>query len=137
MEFEGKLTISRVTGGKSYISIQLDDKNSRTRVVDIKVSPEIFGEIITGLSYQSVSYKVYCNSDKFGKNMENKVERVVVDCGNIYDNDELIPALKRVIPDYEIDGWEANINDSLSRQNSKGTDGNGKKYVNVYFRRWV
>jgi hypothetical protein len=135
MEYDGKLTISRVSGGENYISIRLEDANSHMIVADIKVSPEIFGEIITGLSHQPVKYGVY-DFSKLGKQMEFKVEQVVIEY-NGYSKEDTKNALKVPLKQYEVGGWEADIDGSLNRNSSTGINENGKNYVNVHFRRWI
>jgi hypothetical protein len=136
MKFDGKLSISRVSGGECYISIRLEDANAHVIVVDIDVPIELFGAIVTGLSAQPVKFKTF-NFDKLGKTMEIKTETVLVEYENSWETTKLINSLKTVLPTYEIDGWEADIHGSLSRQQATGMNADGKKYVNVHFRRWV
>ena len=134
-EHEGKLSISRVSGGENYIEIRLEDANAHVLVTRIKVPLESFGAIVTGLSLQPVKYEAH-NFDKLGKVMEHKTERVIVDCENYYDKFRVIHALELALPAYEIDGWTAEVSSSLSQQNSCGVV-DGKVFVNVHFRRYV
>lgn len=136
MKFDGKLSISRVSGGENYISIRLEDANAHIIVVDIEVPIELFGAIVTGLSVQPVKFNAY-NFDKLGKTMEFKVEQVFVEYENSWETNKIVDALETVLPVHEIDGWKADVHSSLSRQRSTGTNKDGNKYVNVHFRRWV
>lgn len=136
MQYDGKLSISRVSGSNSYILIRLEDTNAHIIVVDIEVPIELFGAIVTGLSVQPVKFEAH-NFDKIGKKMEFKTEQVVADYKNSFGKSEVIDALKSVLPAYEIDDWIAEIDSSLSTQRATGTDKDGKNYVNVHFRRWV
>jgi hypothetical protein len=135
MKLEGKLSISRVSGSKNYIEIRLEDKKSHTLVTYIDVPIETFGAIITGLSAQPVEYETY-DFNVLGKNMEYKTEQLFVECG-LYDKEQLKDELQIQLKKYEIDGWVANISESLSVKYSTGTNKDGKKYVLVRFRRWV
>jgi hypothetical protein len=137
MQYDGKLSISRVSNShNSYISIQLQDANACVRVVDIEVPIELFGDIITGLGAQPVKFEAG-DFSKIGKTMEFKTEQVVANYKNSFNKSEVTEALKSVIPAYEIDGWIAEIESSLNRQKSTGTNEDGQNYVNVHFRRWI
>lgn len=135
MKHDGKLSISRVSSTQeSYIQIELVDANAHITVVKVDIPIELFGAIVTGLSYQPVTFEAF-NVDKIGKTMENKTEQIYVDC-DIYDKSVLIPILKKALLEYEIGGWKAEMN-SLNSQRSTGKDKDGKNYVNMHFRRWV
>jgi hypothetical protein len=136
-EYEGRLSISRVSGNLgSYIEIKLDDAKAHVAITRIKVPIEDFGAIITGLSSQSVKYEAN-NFDKLGKTMEFKTEKIYVrDDVSLYKEEDVERVLRTEVSDHEIDGWVAEVENSLGRQNSTGQDRDGK-YVNVQFRRWV
>lgn len=136
MKYSGKLTISRVYGGKNYIEIKLVDEKSHQIVSIVKVSPETFGEVITGLSSQDVEYEFINNPSKFGKKIETKTEQIPIDY-NGYDENVAKDKLKSIIKDYEIDGWESDINGSFGRQTTYGKDNDNNRCINVWFRRWV
>lgn len=138
-ELEGNLSISRVTGNRnSYVEIRLGDNKSGDLVTIIKVSIKDFGAIITGLSCQDVKYQVFDNFGRFGKNVETKTVSIQISPSKFWhrDDKEAVKILGAVLPEYEIDGWKAQIKLSLGRQSTyfSGEDG---VYMNVIFKRWI
>lgn len=103
-DFEGSITISRVTSGKGdYISISVRDENSRNRFVTAKLSLEDYGWLVSGMS------EVKCKLETKGLAHVGKVrirkERTLTISGTVYDKDECLAAIRLHEKAMTEDGW--------------------------------
>lgn len=131
-KLKGKLSISRVTSNveNDYIEIQLEDENSRSRLIEIMVDFESFAKALTGLCYQPCSYQVVDIFDLLGKKHECKT--VPIEYPELHNRDGLFKDLRELmVKPYEIDGWVADRHEGFNGHKLKG----GK--YNFIFRRYV
>ena len=123
------LSISRVRGGgKEPISIVANDRVSRLRLFECRVSLEQFAEALTGTGRVDCTCS-FNRSDKIGKTRQHKTESVEVPergCALHLD------ALKELIAKHETDGWQGRVAD-LNNYHNRSGDGR----YSVLFERWV
>lgn len=121
---KGNITISRVQGGSDdYINIQIEDEVSRTRFLEVQLTPETLGLALTGLAAQDCEFKTR-NLERVGLKRQTKQ----VEISRPENNKELDLLLKPL----EINGWVANYDDAYN--DHRWTD-NDK--VSVTFIRYV
>lgn len=103
MTYEGQVSISRVTGGRqgAYISITLHDGSSWSECVDIQLTPEAFGNALTGLACQECVFE--WRPEHVGKIHEHKSVEVI--CGWHPDN------RTELLKPFEVDGWKGREQD--------------------------
>lgn len=124
--YNGKISIERFSGSESGVSIQLEDESSSTSVVNIVLTPEQFGEALSGLSGVDCIYEL--SSLKYvGKKREHKIENIP--CKNPHEikDDEVAS----ILSDYEVDGWIARASDFKNHHHFH------RGYVEVSFVRWI
>ncbi len=101
-KLKGSLSISRINdGGKGYIEISFEDKNSRVEFVEVKVSFENFTKALTGQGMIPMEFKTR-GLNEVGKIKESK-ELVFLVSGYIEGKDEA----ERCCQDYADEGWTA------------------------------
>jgi len=49
-KLKGKATLSRATGGESFIHLTVEDASNHNRLIEIHISPENFALMLTGLA---------------------------------------------------------------------------------------
>lgn len=124
-QLAGKISVSRsYTRDGTSISIRITDANSRLIIFDGSMTPEDFGNAVTGLSDQDIDFSLY-NSENIGKLMETKI--VLMDCNGRSD-----PRAETICDQAEAEnpGWKADSNPFGSQQPIRGK-------VKVILRRWV
>ena len=128
MEYKGNISISRFSGTgdlKRGILIQLSDATSSNPVVQITLTPEDFGNVISGLGYIDCTFELY-NLKNIGKTLEVRTEKIVT-AKYEHSDDEI----KSLCKPYEKDGWHAHYGDFKNHHKK----GNG--FVTVGFSRYV
>jgi hypothetical protein len=124
---KGKLSIHRVhSGDDDYIAIEVVDGLSGTKFVQIEITPETLGNVITGLSFQECEFELR-RIDLVGKKRE--VTHYLVPRPEHRDDEEEATAL---LAPFEINGWKANRRDLYNHHNWCGDD-----KVRVGFSRYV
>ena len=131
---KGQIAISRPTygGDKKKISIQIMDKTSRIRFVDVEIDYDKFAEAITGLSYVDCDIETR-NLSNVGKTKESMTfEFPMPSDSSGYDKDVARSEVDQLINKRE--GWIADK--SFSSQNTFFTK-DGIKYTRTGIYRWV
>jgi hypothetical protein len=133
MKFSGKVTISRVmcNQGPDYVSLQIEDTKSGTRVLEAAFDLETWGSLVAGMSYRSVE-GIELWPENVGKTREIKHEVVAVDTVYPRTLAERKAAAARALKPYEVDGWRGYEGDLF---NSHRSAGNGS--YTVTFTRFV
>jgi hypothetical protein len=119
---KGKITITRTQNNREdprIIHIQIEDGSSSARIIDLVMTPEDFGNAITGLVMQECEYQL-TNADKVGKVREVKTEIVPVPVDWFIRGSGAPPAL---LKPYEVDGWLGRAEDLTNSHNRTGNGG--------------
>lgn len=123
----GEVRLVRVTGSADFFSIQVTDKKSGLRVVEVQIRPEDIGNFVSTLAAQCEI--LYDDSGKLGLRREIKEEPVnLPPSGAALETDE-------VLADYEVDGWKARRQDVTNPHRQFAKD--GQWYATVLFERHV
>lgn len=126
---KGKLSISRCTSNEGHsINIALIDQLSGVEVLDLDISVENFGFVVTGHGYVGCEFELHAKYA--GKLREHKTIEIEVD--NPYRHRTPEEAAVILAP-YEIDGW---VGEARDLGNSHRTVRNGKAMM-VLFERYV
>ncbi len=125
---KGNLSITRphCSDGTKLIYINLTDESSGCEVVEIRISPEQFAEVIVGSSQRDCEFD-FNSGGVIGKVHEYKQE-IVPKPKKYKDKEEIAEILKP----FEVDGWKGSTSDITNRHKSVGTDN-----VRVGFHRYV
>lgn len=129
MKLQGKITISRYTGGKkgTGITIKVEDELSHCEFVSIELTAEVLGNALTGLGWQPCEFDLH--AERVGKRLEHKTEVLPIRI-NAYNNREKLA--KEALKPYEKDGWVGDWNDLCNHHRWVGGD-----KTTVTFRRFV
>jgi hypothetical protein len=98
---KGKISISRFTGFTSGISIEVQDDSSRVQVFRVELTPEAYGNAVSGHSYQECEFELG-RVDLVGMSVEHKIELVTIK-GHSFTDEQKADA----VAPFEIDGWIA------------------------------
>ena len=131
-KFKGKLTISSPRSSSradGWVSITLVDESSGREILEVDLEYDEFGKALTGLSYRPCEFEV-SSLDLIGKNLETKEE--IITYNRDFDRKNDLPARKKALKPFEVDGWQGSPDDLGNWHNSKG---NGQWRVG--FRRYV
>jgi hypothetical protein len=130
---KGSITISRFhnyrDGDDMSISITLTDETSRTRFLEVRMTPRDFANALTGQGEVSVEFDL--RAQHVGKKLEVKAEKIPVS-GYAPPADEI----DRLLLEYEVDGWMASTED-FHNHHRYGTNKDGSSYYAVSLVRYV
>lgn len=130
---KGRLSIGRINSNMEddYISIDVEDTNSRTHFLTMKLSLEDMMLALTGCSGIAVEME-FRGLNRLGKVRETKTEFIQGAIG--YKPDAYV--IESLLMSYEVDGWEARRSDF---ENSKHyvTAKDGTLGWNVVFERYI
>ena len=130
---EAKVSLSSVQCNNipNYISIEVEDANSGLRIIELCMSYEALGKIITGHGAIPVIAKYVNTLDNIGKRLEVKIE-MVQGIDSRVNKEEFKEMFKKAVKPYEVDGWKADAEDSFNfhKHTPKG-------YYAVTFRRYI
>jgi hypothetical protein len=128
---EGRLTISRVSGGrrKDEIHIELLDYISGVVFVTALVPLEGFARALTAQGYVPCELE-FRGLDRIGMKAENKTE--VLTCNHRRTSREYKDEIEAAICALEVDGWKGDRNDAKNHHRWVGKNG-----VSVTFHRHV
>jgi len=129
MKFSGKISISRYSGSSSGISIELSDTDSGVRVVRIDLTPEQFGNAVSGLGYVDCSFELG-GVEYVGKKREHKTVLMSV---SKYPSELKNSEIEKLFSEYEVDGWNGRRSDFLNHHNYNMKN----KTVSVVFERYI
>ena|SRR3990167_1352329 len=137
-KLDGKLSLGRcqTNSGEHIIRIELVDTISNLRIAEITLTPDIFGKVITGLSYQDVNVGLNTSSN-IGRKSENKSVSIELLGDLPYNNCEFTEYMRPLVAPFEVDGWKADIYDLKSVNMHHYNIVNGKRYYRVSFGRYV
>lgn len=115
----GDISICRCSGPDGhFIRIQLNDESSHTRVIDIRLTAEAFGNAVTGLGYQLCAFELF--GQHVGRVRECREQGIPFEPRGPFKErkQEAAVALKP----YEKDGWKGDPEDLLNhhRRNRDG-----------------
>lgn len=97
-----KLSISRVSGSREYVSITVEDESSHCTILELELDIETFGKAVLGYSYQRCE-ATWCVKN-LGLKYEHKTENVPWDSlGKTTKEEALAP--------FETDGWKGRLDD--------------------------
>ena len=135
---KGKVTISCRSSTKSgrRIGIEIMDEDSGALVCDLELTPEAFGEAVTGLARQGGRLRWDPDHLKvLGMVREHKTEQIEVPKGidrdNVKTNEELAKNMKHMTDE----GWRPRWDDFTNHNRSSHED--GKRFARVSFERHV
>ncbi len=136
----GSISIHRMSTEDGHVcNIEIEDRDSRTKILSATLSFDALGNAITGLSSQDIEYTLGEHLERAGKTHYYKVEPVILyGRAGVFWNDT--PENRRVLQDwlreYEKDGWRARFEDGFNSR--KTTIANGHDLViQMGFDRWV
>lgn len=131
--YKGKISINRFNSNTEPhhgISIEIEDENSGINVVHIELSPEQFGNAVSGLGATDCLFDVNEKMELIGMRRENKTQVIRVEKSPYeYSESEIISLLSK----YEVDGWTARIYDFKNHHRYNHKEGS----VSVTFTRFV
>jgi hypothetical protein len=128
VKLKGKLTISRIRKEDGFVmSMKVMDELSRSRFIEVEISPENLVLAITSLADQECEFELR-SCDRVGKQHEVKVEYVQGIRPN--KKDFIMDFICAVLP-FEVDGWKAD------NQNDYNDHNMTEKGYKVIFHRWV
>ena len=137
-KIKAKLSISRRFGGdNTSIAISIECKTSGIEFVELELTPEEFGNAVTGLSSIPVECEVR-GLDKVGMKRERRIELFDVVLASLKKSDNeaaILSAAER----FEVDGWKASAYHALNVQDGKMLIDSAKRLYRckVEFFRWV
>ena len=112
------ITICRSYGsGEDEIRISIEDNDSLVQFIEIRMTPEQFGNAITGLSHIKVDAEVR-GLHLVGKKRERREEFVVVDLPT-YSKEDMEPIILEAATPLETDGWKASAYLALNTQGGR------------------
>lgn len=127
-KYKGRISIGRFTGNIAPykgVTIQLSDENSSNPVVEITLTIQEFGDVISGLGYTDCEFSVY-SMKNIGKKLEVKTEKIAV---KKYEHSD--EEIKDLCKPFEVDGWSAHYGDFKNHHKIS------KNIVTVGFSRYV
>ena len=135
MKYKGKLHIGRISGSREYVTIELTDEISSTRVFEIELSLEAFGDAVTGRGQVPCIFEV--NDSRVGWKPEYK-EEIVELKSDLFKREDREEAAKKALKEFEKDGWVGRLDDALNHHCRVGSSktGSGSLY-RVHFYRYV
>lgn len=117
-KIKAKLTISRRYGSdETRISISVTCASSRVEFLEIEMTPEDFGNAVTGLSSITVDAEVR-GLDLVGKTRERREEVVEVNLPS-HGKNICEPLILDAAKQFEVDGWKAGTYTALNTQGGK------------------
>jgi len=124
---KGRVSISRAHGhADTYIHFEIVDDLSGCIVAELEMTPEDFGNAVTGMSMQPCVLEYYADCPA-GKRREVKHE--VVPVPSAFDRKNA----KKFLKNFEVDGWIGSADDIGNHHRYVA----GKKGYNVTFVRFV
>lgn len=143
-ELKGEFSIGRVSSshGDDHIRIEVQDSKSRARLMQVRMTPDQFGRAITGL-HLGVHDAVEVDFNDIGiagTRAQHKTEHVFVPVGTFgrtrgRNDPAFIEAARKLLRDYEVEGWRARYGDLLNGRNVVAQlQGEGQTYKVVFFR---
>lgn len=136
--FPGTISISRRTSGvnEPSIAIEVKDAKSRLTLIEVEVTPEVFGNIVTGLSEQEAFIESVYVGPHIGKTKEVKTVHVEIPKRDFTKDAWEDLALKAVTPDL-VDGWS--VQSGALKPNGHKTKYNpdGSCVFGITLVRWV
>ncbi len=116
---KGSLSISRVYGAnEGWVSITLQDELSGSQCVEIKISPENFGNAVTGASCKECEFEF--RPSVVGMKAEYKEE--IIPRPRSYDMECSKLEAAELIKPYEVDGWKGSVTDATNHHRWVGLD---------------
>lgn len=133
----GKISIARTRN--DAIWIRVEDEISQMRVIEVEMTPEVFGNVVTGLGYQPCEFD-FNDSGLVGMKAENKTEIVTLPPGESpYGMSE--GREREILSPYCVDGWRPRWGDLSNGHNivrpKKGEKDDGVTRMAVVFFRHV
>lgn len=118
------------------VVIEIGDDLSGTRILDVEMTLEQYGDLVSGSGTVECSVDLY-NCDKVGKRVESKTEFVPFSWAGWHGKDAALKkaAAKAAAP-FLIDGWESYRESDFSNHHCS-TERKGIKGQNVVFWRYV
>lgn len=138
MKHKGSISINRCSTNAGYVCrIEINDEVSQSRIIDVELDFKAFGNAVTGLSSQPVTFTIG-RPENVGKKRQTKREWILVNDPEVlwYATDENIAKLKGLAAPFEVDGWAAMIEDVFFCH-KKTVVVNGETKVAVTFIRYV
>lgn len=135
-QLPGRITISRHTGTqKHYMSVEIDDAASGTRVLEFRLEMEEFAMAVTGHGYVPGTI-VWFDNNRVGTRHEHKVERVQLPEGFNRSAEDRKAEAAPILAPHEVDGWKGVVSDLFNHHRQKHTSGQ-QWSAEVAFHRWV
>ena len=137
-DLKAKLSLSRIMNAADgpRIRVEVEDSASGTCFLEMEMSAETLGLVLTGASYQDVDVSVR-GFDLLGMKHENKTVTIEIGDDCPWESEKFRAyMLPRVAP-FEVDGWKASEYDLQSMNHHRREKGGGKKTYAVAFFRYV
>jgi len=112
---KGKLSIHRVHSDEDYIAIEITDALSGTKFLQVELTAEVLGLVLTGLSFQECKFNLH-RVDLVGKKREHKSE-LVPRPKKYRDDKKAAEEADGLLAPFEIDGWKAHRYDLYNHHN--------------------
>ena len=127
---QGQVSISCPAGpGADYITIQLEDDQSRCRVTEIRIKYGDFARALTGLGNVACEFDLYVGN--VGKRREVKEERVCIPRVGFGEREA---AAAEAVAVYNVDGWTGRVQDALNQHRRVQSTDDGTWYRVGYVR---
>lgn len=134
-EIGAKMTISRWRsfGGpiETGITLSIQDESSGITYLEIELTPEQLGLVLTGETYMPVKAKLR-GLEFIGMAPERKTETITFDCDRYKKPDA--EQIREKAKDFEVDGWKAST--YIGRQGQIKWHDDGAD-IEIYFTRYV
>lgn len=130
IETEVDVHIGRYSGSTDNFYIEISDRRSGCRIVDVTISPKIAADLFSNRTVKGQG-EVY-TSNLIGKKMENKTVHVPIKYNDYTNANLLVKEIDQFVKNNH-EGWEADTEQSF---NFHMWNNNDKTY-SVTIRRWV
>jgi hypothetical protein len=144
VKIDGAISIARSTGSDGHsISISVEDRLSGLHVLELRLSMEEFGNVVTGSSGKTLSATVYQN-ENLGKEQEVATAQIPLEGFDIGYDGKGWEAFNQFVETYVEEKfgseWKADLDKSKNHYrviNGKTPETKGKQYYSVHIRRWL
>jgi len=132
---KGKISVSRISySNRNSVGIEIKDDNSRIKFLDIEMSCENFGKLLSGMSYIECDFEIK-DINKVG--MKKIVEEMIFEMPDYYEYENRKFIAYNIVKngiEVKNQGWE--INDSLNSKDSFYEE-DGIEYCKMRIAKWV
>jgi len=130
-QFRGEISIGHASDHLIHITIEDSGQDSGTRLLDLRITPEAWGNAVSGLGAQPFNGILY-NCDCVGHKRMTKREMIPLPSkGCKWFSESKPDEIRAVLSPFEVDGWIGTDSDVVNAHNIRAG------HVSVLFYRYV